>query len=251
VYNTAIIAFIYVMTTPQLSTPILIHPADLKADTKLTAQIINLINAAFSRSKQSSSEKWNHTRPRFPSYESYYEMLVEDAVVALIFDHAAKPEDINDSLLGEEVHTREEDKTSNKVVACAAAVPWTGGWAKEGAGKEAGWEIKAVAVDGEDRYLHKGLAVQVMTSLETYLVRKEEMLLQESAPMDSMSLDEGRQRGCVSLWILAAECINGAYWRRRGFQEVRRRTEGEGTWGCRTSFDLVVFRRDVDFDVPI
>jgi hypothetical protein len=226
------------MTATQLSNPTLVHPADLKSDAKLTAQIINLINDAFSRSQRSDPEKWDLSRPRFPSYESYYEMLVEDAVVALIFDQAAKKEDLNDSLGEGEARLQQEGKTSGKVVACAAAVPWKGGWAKEGAGKEVGWEIKAVAVDGEQKYLHRGLAIQVMSSLESYLIQKSELQPQASLPMDSMA-DRSMQRGCLSLWIMAAECIN---------REVRRSTQSKDTWGCRTSFGLVVYRRDVMYD---
>jgi len=138
----------------------------------------------------------------------YHDMLVEHAVVAVILD----------CVDGE-----------RKVVACAAAVPWRGGWKRECEGTETGWEIKAIAVDGSPTYLKKGLAVQVMSELERYLVEKTKK--------------EGEKE--LTLWILAAECINGAYWRKRGYREVRRSTEGDGTWGCKTSFDLVVFGKDV------
>lgn len=164
-------------------------------------------------------------------------MLGDETIVAVIFDQnvAAKDSDPGNS--------RECDTITNgKVVACAAAVPWKGGWAKEGAGEEDGWEIKALAVDGDAAYLRKGLAVQVMASLENHLIERTKLNVKANLP-------EGTTNGSVTLWILAAECINGAYWRKRGYCEVRRSTEGEGVWGCKTSFDIVVFRKDIIFDV--
>jgi len=142
-------------------------------------------------------------------------MLVEGAVVAVILDRVEG-----------------DGEVQGKVVACAAAVPWKGGWMKECAGREEGWEIKALAVDGGAEYLKKGLAVQVMGALEEYLVKEAK---------------KREEKGVLSLWILAAECINGHYWRRRGYKEVRRSTEGDMTWGCQTVFDLVVFKREVEF----
>jgi hypothetical protein len=224
------------MTTPHLSSPILVYPADLKENSELTSQIITLINDAFRRSKLPDPQKWDFERPRFPTPESYYEMLVPETVVALILDLKATRRDLE----------RESDR-SGKVVACAAAVPWKGGWAKEGAAQEDGWEIKAVAVDGYDQYLHKGLAVQVMTALERHLVEKAKRQSQTALSSTYIDPKPSEERGRLTLWILAAECINGAYWKKRGYREVRRSMEGKGTWGCKTSFDLVVFRKDVEY----
>lgn len=89
-----------------------------------------------------------------------------------------------------------------------------------------------MCVHGDDKYLRKGLAVKLLGFLDDYLVRQAKA---------------GGEKGKVTLWILAAECINGVYWRKRGYKEVRRRTEGKGVWGCRTEFDMVVFKREVEF----
>lgn len=53
------------------------------------------------------------------------------------------------------------------------------------------------------------------------------------------------ERGHVDLWILAAECINGMYWRKRGYEKVRIKWEGPGVWSCRMNFEMVVFRKRV------
>jgi hypothetical protein len=238
------------MTTPQLSAPVLLHPSELKAHPRLIAQIINLTNDAFLRSKMPDPVKWNLAPGRrFPTRESYHDMLVDETIVALIFDRNASIKDIRDSLREDQgsVLQMDDGELRGKVVACAAATPWSGGWAKEGAGKETGFEIKAIAVEGDARYLRKGLAVQVMASLENHLIEQLRQKLQETLPKDPNFEKPGKQ-GCLTTWIMAAECINGAYWRKRGYREVRRTTEGAGTWGCKTNFDLVVLRKDVEFD---
>lgn len=158
-------------------------------------------------------------------------MLIEGAIVGVILD-----QDVSASEQVEVPSETEGEGTElkGKVVACAAAVPWTGGWKQEGRDTETGFEIKAVAVDGSERYLRKGLAVNVMGALEGELVKQAK---------EAKGSGEKRE---LHLWVLAAECINGEYWKRREYVEVRRSTEGDLTWGCQTSFELVVFRRVVD-----
>jgi GNAT superfamily N-acetyltransferase len=95
-------------------------------------------------------------------------------------------------------------------------------------------------VDGDPKYHRRGLAVQLLNVLEDHLVANERVHLQGA----------GKQgEGVLTLWILAAECINGVYWRKRGYQEVRKKVEGPGVWSCKTSFEMVVLRKDVTFGV--
>lgn len=210
------------MDSLPFSPPTLFMPNDLKSKPTLTDDITDLINAAFTRSQLPDPEKWGEShQKRFPTRDSYFEMLGEKGVVTAIFDDA-------------------------KVIAVAAALPWKGGWKREGAGQEEGWEIKAVAVHGDAKYLHRGLAVRLYVSLEEYLVDREKITFVEE---HAEELKDAVLGGQVTLWILAAECINGAYWRRRGYREVRRDTCGPGTWGCLTSFEMVVLKKEVSFDV--
>jgi GNAT superfamily N-acetyltransferase len=237
------------MATPNLSAPVLARAADLKSDLELTAQIVDLINDAFKRSKQLDPEKWSSEKPRFPTPEAYLDLLVEQAVVAMVFDRGASHNNSNSLSVESKSQSATQDQraTSGAVVACAAAVPWRGGYMKEGASQEEGWEIKAVAVSGDPKYARKGLAVQTMASLEKYLVELSKSSLQANLSKESTLGKQCR----LALWVLAAECINGAYWRKRGYSEVRRSTEGEGTWNCKTSFDLVVYRRVVEVNTAI
>lgn len=210
-------------TNPSFSEPTLYTVSDLGSDQSLVSQITDLINDAFSRSKKTDAVKWRQgERRRFPTNDLYFEMLGTDGVAAVIFD------------------TTEEKR---KVVAVAAAVPWQGGWKKEGAGVEEGWEIKAVAVDGDARYLRQGLAVRLYAFLEQYLILKSKQLGVSTTGRKFDSTDR------LTLWILAAECINGPYWRKRGYELVRKDIAESPTWGVLTSFEMIVLRRDIPFEL--
>jgi hypothetical protein len=213
------------MTTQPLSPPKLFTPSDLQPRPGLVSAITALINDAFARSKIPDPEKWGETpQKRFTGNESYFELLGSMGIVAVIFDSSA-----DDAAAGETGGLGSSNE--GKAVAVAAAVPWQGGWLKEGAGTEDGWEIKAIAVDGGEKYLRKGLSMRLLAALEEKLVQR--------------TREEEPTREELTLWILMAECINGVYWRKRGYREVRRATCDEGVWGCTASFEMVVLRRDV------
>ena len=232
------------MTTSTLSGPTLFTLSDLHSNPALTTSIIRLANDSFLRPKRLDPVKWSSTGMRFPTLESYTGMLVEDSVVALIFDDG--DDEKNENLY--EGHDETNGNNSaighpEKLVACAAAVPWRGGWLKDGPETEDGWEIKAVCVDGDAKYARRGLAVQLLSFLEQHLTAKT--MLQEQVSEERKE----HTQGSLTLWIQAAECLNGAYWRKRGYQEIRRSTQGEGTWGCQTTFEIVVLKKIVHFDI--
>lgn len=239
------------MTTPNLSEVILYTPAELRSDAGVSKQVISLINDAFGRSKLADPHKWDAERPRFPTIEEYYKMLDENSMVALVFDRDASLSiGISARDGNTDIARTKELGAQGKVVGCAAAVPWKGGWAKEGAGTEDGFEIKATCVDGNEKYIGKGLNLQMMEALTTELIQKSKSRgsSQACAPAPGNPGDNPL-RATLTLWILAADCINGVYWRKRGYREVRRKTEGQGTWGCKTEFDMIVLRKDVAFDL--
>ncbi|KAH6621996.1 hypothetical protein C7974DRAFT_214390 [Boeremia exigua] len=205
-----------------LSAPVLYTFSDLISDASLVTKITHLINDAFSRSKKPEPRKWGeHPRDRFPSNDVYLETIGSEGIVAVIFD---------------------ESTSDRKVVAVSGAIPWQGGWKQKGAGVEEGWEIKAVAVDGEAQYLRRGLAVQLCAFLEQQLVLKSKAL---GISTNGRQFNDNDQ---VSLWIIAAECINGVYWRKRGYELVRKELVDAPTWGAYTSFEIVVLRKDVPFE---
>jgi hypothetical protein len=230
------------MAPPLLSTPKLFTPSDLKADLRITESITRLANDAFLRPKRSEPERWDLTVLRFPTHESYFAMLDENSIVALIFDNAAEHVEATQANSG--LHINGTTKhAGSKVVACAAAVPWRGGMAREGAGTESGWEIKAVCVDGDEKYLRQGLTIKLLASLEEHLVQRakaQDQLVDANATT-------GRDGKTLTLWILAAECLNGVYWRKRKFVEVRRSWGTDGAWGSKVDFEIVVFKKEVQY----
>jgi GNAT superfamily N-acetyltransferase len=223
--------------TTRLSQPVLITPSELKANSALSTSITKLVNDSFYRSKESDPTKWSNVTLRFQSEDALHIMLIDEgSVMALIFDEKDENLEATTSVMnGNE--TNGDASSCQKLVACAAAVHWKGGWEQEGASTETGWEFKTVCVDSDPKYHHRGLAVRLLTFLEEYLIENTKIQLR----------GEGKKEGegALALWILAADCINGVYWRKRGYQEVRRKAEGAGVWSCRTSFDMLVLRKTV------
>lgn len=226
-----------------LSPPTLSRPSDFRANSELRQNVIDLVNAAFHRSKATDPQRWSNETLRFPDEEMFFGMLGSEGAMALVFDEVVAAN-------GAQVEgVRMEGE--RKVVACAALVPWKGGWHAEGAGKEEGWEMKIVCVHSGEGYLKRGLATQVTRKLEQWIIEKEKTRMRSIGNSEGGVKNEGNGKGNgkVKLWILAAECLNGDYWRRKGYVEVRRKTEGAGTWSCKTSFEMVVFRKEIEFDL--
>ncbi|ORX93545.1 hypothetical protein BCR34DRAFT_580436 [Clohesyomyces aquaticus] len=208
-----------------LSSPHLLTPDEIAPNANESTQVNQLINSSFRRSKTPDPTKWDLVRSRFPSTTSLSEMLGTEGLMAVIYDNS----DAEVKLTG---------NAKGKAVACAAAVPWKGGWESDGKDSDGGWEIKTVCVDGDPKYLRKGLALTVLAFLEKQLIEME-LKRRVGAGTD----DVGRR---LKLWIQAAECINGAYWKKRGYTEVKRKVYEKPTWGCLTNFELVVGVREVE-----
>lgn len=214
-----------------LSNPTLLSSASLATNSALTSQLFDLINVAFLRPKARNPEKWVNTQ-RLKSLDELFTMLGDEGMMCVIYEIDEEGPSIG---IGK-----------GKVVACAAAVPWAGGWLGEGKGTEKGWEIKTVCVDGDARYAKTGLAIRIVDCLEQYLVKKEKEKVYGG---DVQTNGEGSTKGFLHLWILTAECLQGAYWRKRGYTFVRSSVATAPTWGCRTSFDMTVLKRDVAFEI--
>ncbi|CAA9962557.1 hypothetical protein PTMSG1_05931 [Pyrenophora teres f. maculata] len=229
------------MTSP----PTLYRRSVLQANPTLSQAIIDLVNDCFAWSKDKEDGKWDNSIPRFDNVEEFYSMLGEDeamGAIAVLFEEAVEDGMGSDNDSTSSGQTTPSSPTSTqtckKPIACAATIPWRGGHLKEGAGSETGWEIKIVCVDASPMYQRCGLAVRLLAFLEEYLVGLER---------DALVREGVRGSGSVDLWILAAECQAGPYWRKRGYVDVRKMTEGPGVWSCREEFEIVVLKRRVEF----
>jgi hypothetical protein len=203
----------------------------------LADHLTGFINAAFLREKNKDPEQWDVQLSRFNSRADLFEMLGENGLFCIMYD---KLEEDDGPFIGTE---------RGSLVACAAAVPWTGegkhvGSEVGGEDKEEGWEIKVVCVDGHRRYAKKGLATQVVACLEEYLVRQslEASRKDGSAQVNEINGKVGGQ-GELVLWILAAACLYGTYWEKRGYSVVRRRACGAGIWGSKREFEMLVMNK--------
>ena len=88
------------------------------------------------------------------------------------------------------------------------------------------YEVNAVATVLDERSRKKGLATQCIQSI-----------------VDAILLEnEGKD---ILLWIHTAEAQNGAYWRRRGFEEVLIETKPMGFWGAYEPFQFTTLVKRV------
>ncbi|KAF2133889.1 hypothetical protein P153DRAFT_362931 [Dothidotthia symphoricarpi CBS 119687] len=226
------------MTTSRLSTPTLFTPSELQSNPSLAKQIVELVNKAFTRSHAIDPGEWILPSTRFANIESLHEMLSPESVMAVIFESSDSGDKNEES----------EVIRNRKIVVCAAAVSWKGGWMKEGAGVEEGWEIKTVCVDGDVKYLRQGLALQLLASLENHLIEQMRRQPLDWTPAEK-AIKTKESTGVLTLWVMSVESMTGPYWRKRGYQEIRRKVYGKGVWGCLTSFEMVVLRKYVPFDL--
>jgi GNAT superfamily N-acetyltransferase len=198
---------------------------DLRSNNDLTVSIIALENAGYSNRQIYPESRWGKIPDRFETLEALFTSLGPQGFVVAVFASGENEED--------------EDR-GRQLVACACASPWKGDLrlgsssekgnddevAREAA-KERGWEIKGVATHAA--WLRKGLAGRCIAAIETEVARQE---------------DEGK----IRLWIHMVEEVNGEYWRRRGFTEVRRSKTAPGVFGAKFGVELVVMFKDVDVE---
>jgi hypothetical protein len=237
-------------TQLSLTDPIFLTRNDVATNSRLTNQFAILANNAFTRSKSVNPEKWIIPAIRFPDTQSVLEMIGETGTMAVILDESRVYGD--DAEFAVEVPAGGGKLKRGKLVASSTITPWAGGMDKEGAGKELGHEMKAVVVDGDVRYLKKGLAIKILDALEAHIIEIE----RRDARREACDLDVGNsngevkdgKKGVLTLWILAAECLVGSYWRKRGYKNVRMGVYS-GIWDCKTEFEIVVLKKEVEYSL--
>ncbi|KAF2737492.1 hypothetical protein EJ04DRAFT_461305 [Polyplosphaeria fusca] len=237
-------------TPPILCPPILLRPPQLRHLPNVVDKIRHLANHAFVRPKSRFPDQW-HCVPgtRFPDTESLFRMLGAHGIMCIVVDTAARCSDAAGGADGAGFRLEEGDR----VAGIAAVVPWIGVadgvWPEEqveaAKREERGWEVKSVCVEGDGRYAKMGIAVRMMGELEGWVVERE----RERKRVDVLGREDGGGgKEVARFWIQAAEILNGVYWRKRGYREVRR-AEVRGIWTCKTSFELVVFVKEVEYGV--
>ncbi|KAF2708003.1 hypothetical protein K504DRAFT_297023 [Pleomassaria siparia CBS 279.74] len=191
----------------------LYHASDILSSPTLAASLTAFVNQGFKSAGTYDPTRWDLINSmRFKRTNEINELLGTEGLFAVLYDGKVP-------------------------VACAAAVPW----AKEYQGcrlpGEEGWEIKTVCVDA--KWVKRGLASRSINILRDYLVEQERAKL---------ALDGAQEAGNKKLkfWLEVAECVNGEYWRRRGYKELRGYDRPAGLWSSLTGFRLLVMVKDID-----
>jgi hypothetical protein len=118
-------------------------------------------------------------------------------------------------------------------VASAGAIPWQPEEDEGVPEGPQGWEIKIVTV--KVAYMKQGLAGRCIDVVKERLNRKEKE-------------EKGSEIEILRLWIATPETVNGAYWRRRGFQTVGVFDRPKGYWNSSNGFQKWVGYKDVALD---
>jgi hypothetical protein len=154
--------------------------------------------------------QWTEVEDRFKTAQALYDALGLQGLVAVVFT----------------------GKDEAEPVACACTSPWKGDLyptelnvMDSGAPQEVGWEFKGVVT--KSGWNKMGLVGRCIDVLTKEIARRQ-------------------NEASIRLWIHTVEEVNGEYWRRRGFEEVRRHQMPAGHWYSRSGFQLVVMFKDVD-----
>lgn len=162
-----------------------------------------------------NKERWNRdSDARLSSPESVHQALGADGMIAAIYDTNAQGP-----------------------VACAATKRWLHdleGFAEEG---EEGWEIKMVTTHVD--WMKRGLAGQCVDALIDGLASQE----RERREKDTIA-----SQGPLYIWIQAVECLNGAFWLKKGGKLMRSYDKPVGHWGSKYGYRLLVLLREINID---
>lgn len=100
------------------------------------------------------------------------------------------------------------------------------------------WELSSVAVDQDAKYAKQGLASRCCAEVERYLA--DQFRAASKSPEKT-----GQVPGKLTIWIRGIKENVGAYWARRGYQDVSIRVVGKGGWGATRSFELVSSKKEL------
>ncbi|OAL49317.1 hypothetical protein IQ07DRAFT_588641 [Pyrenochaeta sp. DS3sAY3a] len=109
-------------------------------------------------------------------------------------------------------------------IACAATKPWKADLEGGGQGDE-GWEIKIVTSGAG--WMRGGYAGRCINAIVDELVRR------------AAEEDASTERS-LNVWIQTVKCVNGEYWMKKGWREVRSYDKPAGHWGSREGYQLLV-----------
>jgi hypothetical protein len=189
--------------------PLLYHASAIRADSNLASALRSFINEGYRYLSPESAKNWStvYGGDRLPNPDSIHQVLGDDGLLAVVFDGVTP-------------------------VACAAAQRWKHDHEGYAEPNEDGWEILMVTTHVDS--MRRGLAGRCVDALVGDLVRQ--------------ARDDQSRNGQAPLkvWVHAVEDLNGPYWRKKGWKEVRSYTRPAGHWGSKNGYCLLVLLQEYD-----
>ncbi|KAF2854698.1 hypothetical protein T440DRAFT_464843 [Plenodomus tracheiphilus IPT5] len=201
--------------SPTQLQPRIHHFSELIAAPDIAERIRNFVNQGYRYFAPENTSRWEPCVDRLVDLPSFHKQLGDRGLIAIIYD----------------------PDNSSIPIACAATSPWDGGFDGGYSPDEldGGWEIKIVTT--KEGWMGKGLAGKCVDALFAEVVRLERV--------DLSRVDADRK---LRFWIQTVECVNGAFWRRKGWKDVRGTDHEAGWFGSKEGYRLLVMTKKVDID---
>lgn len=189
--------------------PRLHHASAIRTDAALASTITSFVNEGYRYMSPESASRWDGVYgDRLPNPESIHAALGHDGIFAVIYE----PHD------------------ATTPIACAATKRWKHDLEGLNEAGEDGWEIITVTTRVE--WMRRGLAGRCVDALVADVIRQARE-------------GEKRERGSkVKIWVHTVEDLNGAYWRKKGWEEVRSYDKPAGHWGSKYGYRLLVLLQE-------
>jgi GNAT superfamily N-acetyltransferase len=201
------------MALPRLPKPHLHHASALRANPTLAATITSFVNEGYRYMPPDAALRWNYIYGvRLPKPDSLFHVIGSDGLFAVLYH----PHD------------------SSTPIACAAAKRWEcdlDGYIGPG---ESGWEIVTVTTHVE--WMRKGLPGRCVDALVEELRRQ----------MREKEQCEGEGKENLQIWVQAVEDLSGAFWRKKGYVDVRAYDKPAGHWGSKNGCRLLVLVQEFE-----
>lgn len=188
------------------------HSSAICNDSALERRIRDFVNEGYRYIAPKDASRWDpDDSDRLPTAESIAKELGEQGFFAVLYD----PSD------------------DSKPIACAATTPWKCDL-EGGSQGDQGWEIKMVTSGAG--WMRGGFAARCVNAVVAELVE------QERAGQKGRSTVEPGQK--LMVWVQTVECVNGDYWKKKGWKEIRGYPKPAGHWGSKEGYRLLVLLQE-------
>lgn len=200
-------------TNQSSSTPVLLlhHASAIRADPELAQTITTLVNEGYRNLPPETALRWDRSaiEDRLSTPTAIHDTIGPEGMFAVAYDA--------------------RDQTTP--LACGAARRWKHDLEGFSAAGEAGWEI--ITVTTRLGWTRRGLAGQCIDALVENLV--------------GQAHEDGSDQA-LKIWVQAVECLNGAFWKNKGWTEVRSYEKPVGHWGSKLGYSLLVLLKNIEVE---